>query len=166
MVVVAMTTLTHLHAQEDPRIKISLSAAYPDNNGDRLHKIANDFANAVGDSLKENFPMMIEPTTLIVTMECYNDTVKLSYTVFLIKCDTNQADYFFDRRGALSKDIRSYVAIDDAENRCADQALVVCRGFKKKYSEIAYQSYVDVNVKCDGYTYALSEYFLTARRVQ
>ncbi len=146
------------------RIQVHKSLAYPDNSGDRLHKVANDFATRVGDILKEEFPMKIDSASLFVKMECYNDTVKLSYSVVLIECDTSEADYYFDRRGALSKDVRPYVAGADAESRCADQALVVTRAFKKNYKAVVFKRYVDVDVRCGGYTYALSEYFLTARK--
>ncbi len=153
---------TSMYAQK--KITVYNSVAYPDNSGDRLHKVANDFATRVGGLLKEEFPMRIDSTSLLVKMECYNDTIKLSYSVTLVECDTNDAHYYFDRRGALSKDVRPYVAGIDAETRCYEQSLVVARAFKKKYNAIVFDAYVDVNVKCGGYTYALSEYFLAAKR--
>ncbi|MDQ5949746.1 MAG: hypothetical protein QG563_253 [Patescibacteria group bacterium] len=146
------------------KITVSRSAAYPDNVGDRLHKIANDFATTVGDHLKAEYPMKIDSASLKLTMECFNDTVRLSYHVALVECDSNEAHFYFDRRGALSKDVRPYVAGADAEVRCADQALVVARAFKKMYGQLTFQRYIDVDVKCSGFTYALSEYFLAAKK--
>lgn len=156
-----------LYAQKT--ITVSRSAAYPDNVGDRLHKIANDFATRVGELLKEEYPMKIDQGSLKVTMKCFSDTVQLSYHVALVECDSNEAHFYFDRCGALTKDADAYDAEVDAENRCQEKKAIVVKKFEnkireKKYGQIAFEKYVDVHEVCSGFTYALSEYFLAAKK--
>ncbi len=152
------------NVQAQTRITVSRSAAFPDSKGDSLHKIANEFADRVGEVLKEDFPLTIDSASLSVKIECFNDTVKLTYFVALERCDSASALYYFDHRVALSKDMQPYKAEVDAETRCADQAVLVMSAFKKRYGDIAFQLYVDVDTKCNGYAYALSEYFIASTR--
>lgn len=149
------------------RIYVKKSAAYPDNNGDRLHKISNDFADEVGDMLKEHYPMKILVSSLSIKMECYHDTVRLTYQVQLINCSKDSAQYYFKHSGSMNKDTRPYVAVVDAETKCADQALVVKRQFKTTHHFdplVDLNIYIDESTECGKYTYALSEYFISARK--
>ncbi len=150
-------------------ITVSMSASHPDKKGDSLHKIASDFATRVGDLLKEEYPMKIDQGSLKVTMKCFSDTVQLWYHVALVECDSNEAHYYFDRCGALTKDADAYDAEVDAENRCQEKKAIVVKEFEnkireKKYGQIAFEKYVDVHEVCNGFTYALSEYFLAAKK--
>lgn len=153
------------NVQAQTRITVSRSAAFPDSKGDSLHKIANEFADRVGEVLKEDFPLTIDSSSLSVKIECFNDTVKLTYFVALERCDTASALYYFDHRGALSKGTISYTTEEDAEIRCLDQAVLVIGAFKKAYGNNMFNRFIDVHTKCNnGYIYALSEFFIASKR--
>ncbi len=87
----------------------------PNNNGDELHRVANEFADEVGGKLKSNYPAKIYSVTYKV--ESVGSNIRLTYEALIERSDETSYHWYFDRRGALSSDVKRQNAIDDALGR-------------------------------------------------
>ena len=86
---------------------------------DYLHQIANDFSIEVGNKLKQEYPARIE--WVYVYLICKKGVLTLTYKASLEKCDSVDADWIFDHRGALRIASTEKIACNDAEKSRTSQ---------------------------------------------
>jgi hypothetical protein len=100
-------------------VRVYKTRELPNNNGDELHRIANEFANEVGNKLKSNYPAEIHSLAYIV--ESAGNNIRLTYEALIKRSDETSYQRFFDHRGALSSDVKRQDAVDDASSRMTYQ---------------------------------------------
>jgi hypothetical protein len=118
-----------VYAQNEITIKVQRTA--PDNRGDYLHKVANEFAKLVGDTLKSLYPATI--TSITVSMDESAPGITLTYSAIVSLCEKEDAIYYFDRRGALSASNDLLSAEEDAKERALEQTIVTYKKFVEQF---------------------------------
>ena len=93
-------------------VRVLKTRELPNNNGDELYSVANEFANEVGNKLKSNYPAKIYTVTYKV--ESIGNNIRLTYEALIERSDEANYHRFFDHRGALSSDVKRQNAVDDA----------------------------------------------------
>lgn len=90
------------------------------NSGDTLHRIANQFADEVGDQLKAYYPARAENISVILM---WNQATgyTLNYSADIVR-DTFNYQLIFDHRGSLSYG-NYYDARANAKQRCKQQVI-------------------------------------------
>ncbi len=115
---------------------ITLSRTAPNNDGDYLHKIANVFADSIGNTLKAMYPAIIEPNSISVKISSDGKNITLAYSAVIVKVkNQEEAQFYFDHRGALSVSLNRDFALEDAKNRARTQMIPFVDKFTEAYGE-------------------------------
>lgn len=110
---------------------IEMERTAPDNAGDQLHKLANNFAKLIGDTLKALYPATV--TDVDVFMNEGPNGITLSYRAIVSRCEPYEAIYYFDHRGALSGNNKFDLAEKDAKERAFEQTMEANKKFAESY---------------------------------
>lgn len=118
-----------LSAQNHILVEVQRTSA--NNEGDTLHKVANEFAKLVGDTLKSLYPATI--TSLSISIKESEFGITLIYSANISPCEIEDAVYYFDRRGALSASNKLPRAEEDAKERALEQTVVTYEKFVEQF---------------------------------
>jgi len=145
-------------------IMIEMSRSAYDNKNDYLHKLGNEFAKSVGDTLKAMYPATVQDVDVYLKEE-EGGKVTLIYTALIARCEEEEAMYYFDRRGAMTAGNNFAETELDAKNRATQQTIVASENFKKEFGSPYVTKYrrVFISTKYGDFKYLyLAENFIGA----
>lgn len=93
----------------------------PDNNGDLLHQVANEFSKEVGDMLKVHYPAEVRDAEVTFSVDRKTNMLVLKYTANIVRSTREGAEYHFDHRGSMSSALDRNSAINDSKSRAHEQ---------------------------------------------
>ncbi len=134
------------------------------------HLSANEFARQVGEQLKVHFPSkVIDPQ---VELRIYRKNgvryFEHRWSCRIVPATDSQADFFFDRRGALSSGstLEEAKAAVKKEIESSGKVQLLIDSFEKTYgNHLMPQSFVSFSYSKDKEQFwVINEYFITARR--
>ncbi len=129
IIVGQFTNPTPLSAQN--HILVEIKRTSMDNENDTLHKVANEFAKLVGDTLKSLYPATI--TSINISIKESISGITLTYSAIISLCEPEDAVYYFDHRGALSASNNLLRAEEDAKKRALEQTKVAYQKFVEQF---------------------------------
>jgi hypothetical protein len=129
IIVGQFTNPVMVSAQNEITIKMQRTA--PDNEGDNLHKVANDFAKLVGDTLKSLYPATI--TSLSISIAESDSKITLTYVAIISHCEIEDVVYYFDRRGSLSAGNNLKKTEKSAKNNALEQSIPTYHKFVEQF---------------------------------
>ena len=152
------------HSVDAQTITITKSRAMYENEGDSLHRIANEFIDAVALALKQNYPAAIVPgETTFDIAEDPDGKIQLTYTTVIEFTDSISAMNHVDHRGALSAAPTEKAAMANAQKRCMQQYDVAVTKFVAKFGKRIYTRYPSVKTILIGdMYYSLAESFIAS----
>lgn len=125
-----------------------------------FHQIANEFAYEVGNTLKQMYPAKVEK--VLVKLEVIDKSLHLTYTAEIIKCDKNDAQYYFDHRGTLMIDYKLSYALSYAISTTLEKEKKVIKAFNSVYGSSKIISRNSTNVKYVGNSWVVYEIFIVS----
>ncbi len=144
------------------QIYVTKTKTSSNNNGDNLHKIANEFSKEVGNKLKELYPAKIN--NISVKLKVVNGMLSLTYIAQIIKCNKQEAQYYFDHRGALSASNKKLNALNNAKSRVEQQKTEVVFEFKKFYNNVTVVSQNIDQIEYSGMFWVINELFIASSK--
>jgi len=141
------------------QIHVIKTKTSPNNNGDNLHRIANDFSKEVGNKLKEFYPAKVENVSVKLTV--INGMLNLTYSAQITKCSKKESQFYFDHRGGLSARNKISDAVSNSTQRAKKQKTDFIYILEKNYSDIKIVSKNIDKVKYLNSYWVICEFFIT-----
>jgi hypothetical protein len=140
---------------------------YESGDGAEAHKSGNEFANRVGNILKQQYPSRIENPS--VRIEVSDQKFKFIWNCNFVKCEERDADYYFDRRGTLLSGANAQIAHNnvEAELRQSGKVQQMMDSFDLKYGGHKMpNSFVSESISqpAGGKVWCVREFFCTAKK--